>query len=326
MQDHFKENPARFSAVFDELTTAYKKAVSYSVRENRITQCISYYHYLCHIERRCVKGGQLPGASFAWSVPLPVPAVCVCVSVCLPACLPVCLYVCGSMRTCISLSLLIQHTRTQPVVVLAGMIHSRELKVCRITLTRRSLQLCTMPLPSALTSPLFTKTKTVRCLQGIQAKKIGKLEWGLLVHYLPPPHNTSHTRTHTHTHTYTHTHTHTHTHIHTYTHTHIHTHARTHAHTHAHLTPPACPRSCACRERRPPCLSALRASSRPAWLYPRLRVCKGQHGQRGCSARKEVSEQTLSTNSSNTANRCGASFGSLFVGVQRIDKRLRAVL
>ena len=69
LQDHFKENPARFSAVFDELTTAYKKAVSYSVRENRITQCISYYHYLCHIERRCVKGGQLPGASFAWYDP-----------------------------------------------------------------------------------------------------------------------------------------------------------------------------------------------------------------------------------------------------------------
>ena len=106
--------------------------------------------------------------------------------------------------------------------------------MCRITLTRRSLQLCTMPLPSALTSPLFTKTKTVRCLQGIQAKKIGKLEWGLLVHYLPPPHNTSHTRTHTHTHTYTHTHTHTYTHTHTDTHTDTHTYTQTHTQTHVH--------------------------------------------------------------------------------------------
>ncbi|EGD80496.1 hypothetical protein PTSG_01088 [Salpingoeca rosetta] len=70
LQEHYRENPARFSAVFDELKTAYTKAACFSVRENRITQCIAYYHHLCQIERRFFRQGHMHGVSFAWFDPL----------------------------------------------------------------------------------------------------------------------------------------------------------------------------------------------------------------------------------------------------------------
>eukprot|EP00043_Microstomoeca_roanoka_P012593 m.122020 g.122020 ORF g.122020 m.122020 type:complete len:628 (+) comp15539_c0_seq3:239-2122(+) len=70
LQEHYLENPARFSREFEELSIAYTKATHFSVRENRITSCITYYYYLQDFEIRCCYEGAAPqGASFAWFDP-----------------------------------------------------------------------------------------------------------------------------------------------------------------------------------------------------------------------------------------------------------------